>query len=665
MNMQSKPQKQIEEIREQIRQYNYEYHVLDQPTVPDSEYDRLFKLLLELEEQHPELVTDDSPSYKIGGKPLAAFQTVKHQVPMQSLDNGFDDLSIKRFDRRVCKQLTEITVTYICEPKLDGLAISISYQNGQLVRAATRGDGTSGEDVTANIKTIKSIPLRLRGNDIPDRLEVRGEVFLPIAGFKHLNEKITKDGGKPFANPRNAAAGSLRQLNSKIVSARPLRFFCYGVADIDFDVQNSHWHMLQQLKVWGLPVNTVIKRVDNVQGCLNYYQQLLTEKSKLGYEIDGIVYKVDRLDYQQKLGSSSRAPRWAIAHKFPAEEKLTVVESIDFQVGRTGAITPVARLKPVEVSGVVVSNATLHNIQEVHRKDVRVGDTVVIRRAGDVIPEVKEVVKAKRLEGAKIIELPKSCPICDSKIIVSKGGIIARCSGSNCMAKCQQAIEHFVSRKAMNIIGLGKQLIATMIAHNVLKSPADLYRLKATQLLGLSGMAEKSAAKVVAAIDVSKNTTLGRLIFALGIPEVGHTTAANLAMAFESIADLTKAEEDQLIKIADIGPIVAAHIVSYFQLPEYLTLVDDLVKLGVHYPKTQRQGSGPLNNKTFVITGSFDDLSRDQLAEKIQEQGGKVTTSISKKTDYLVVGEAPGSKVAKAEQLNVTMLSLLELEKLI
>ncbi|MDX1453829.1 MAG: NAD-dependent DNA ligase LigA [Gammaproteobacteria bacterium] len=658
----------IDALREQIRTLNYHYYVLDDPQASDPEYDRLMAELKALEDRHPALVTDDSPSQRVGGKAEEGFAEVVHAVPMLSLDNGFEEQDIADFDRRVRERLEGIdSVEYFCEPKLDGLAISIRYEKGRLVRAATRGDGRTGEDVTANVRTIKSVPLRLQGDGFPDVLEARGEVFISHAGFEAMNEQARRDGSKLFVNPRNAAAGSLRQLDSSLTAARPLEIYFYGVGEVSESLAERHSEMLDRMKSFGLRINPEVKLVEGAAGCLSYHADMASRRSSLAYDIDGVVYKVDRLDQQRELGFVSRAPRWAIAHKFPAQEETTVVRNVDFQVGRTGALTPVARLEPVFVGGVTVSNATLHNMDEIERLDVRVGDTVIIRRAGDVIPEVVKVVASRRPKTAKRVSMPTQCPVCASDVIREEGEAVARCTGGLvCAAQRKEALKHFASRKALDIEGLGDKLIEQFVDADLLHSPADIYRLRkhADTLKEWDGLGEKSVDKLLASIEKSRATTLPRFLFGLGIREVGEATAQQLALHFGSLDKLMSAEIENLVQVPDVGPIVASRIHDFFSESHNRSVIKDLVA-ALRWDDLDSVGDGPrpLEGLTFVITGTLDSMTRDEAKQQLQALGAKVTGSVSKKTDFLVAGEAAGSKLAKAESLGVPVLDEAGLKK--
>ncbi len=668
-------QSRIEKLRDELRHHAYLYYVLDQPEIPDAEYDRLYRELQQLERQHPELITPDSPTQRVGDKPLDGFRQVKHQVPMLSLDNVFSEEELAAFNKRILDRLKldeNTQLAFAAEPKLDGLAISLTYEQGVLTLGATRGDGTTGEDVTGNVRTVQSIPLRLLGKNIPEVLEVRGEVFMPKAGFEKLNAEARKQGEKTFANPRNAAAGSIRQLDPAIAASRPLAMYCYALGRVEgWRKLTTHSKTLEQLRQWGLPVCPEVRVVKGVEGCLQYYHDILQRRDKLPYEIDGVVYKVDELALQQQLGFVSRAPRWAIAHKFPAQEEMTVIEAVDFQVGRTGALTPVARLKPVFVGGVTVSNATLHNMDEVERKDIRIGDHVIVRRAGDVIPEVVSVIASKRSGKEKKIRLPKKCPVCHSDVERLEGEAVARCTGGLfCRAQRVEAIKHFASRKAMDIDGFGDKLAEQLVEAGLVETVADIYKLTVDQLAALERMGEKSAQNVINAIDKSRHTELSRFIYALGIREVGEATAANLALAFRSMDALMQADEDALEQVPDIGPIVARHIVNFFQQQHNRDVIAELLDKNIGgitfapLPEPVAQDT-PLTGKTVVITGTLPTMTRDEAKQLLQSAGAKVTGSVSAKTDYLLAGDKAGSKLAKAEKLGVQVISEADLRAML
>lgn len=673
MTVSAATRKHAESLRDRIRHHNYRYHALDDPEVPDAEYDRLMRELLALETDHPELVTTDSPTQRVGDTPVSGFGTVRHELPMLSLGNAFSEDELKDFNRRVLDRLdldSDAELMYAAEPKLDGAAVSLLYENGVLVQGATRGDGTTGEDITHNVRTIEAIPLRLLGKGFPRRLEVRGEVFMPKAGFKAYNEKARAAGEKTFVNPRNAAAGSLRQLDPKLTAERPLDMYAYSVGIADGGrLPERHSEIIDQLQEWGIKVCPDRRVVNGVDGCLKYHRNIGDRRDDLSYEIDGVVYKIDSLSMQGKLGFVSRAPRWAIAHKFPAQEEMTEVEGVEFQVGRTGAVTPVARLKPVFVGGVTVSNATLHNIDELHRKDVRVGDTVIVRRAGDVIPEVVSVILNRRPSGTRRVQLPKKCPVCKSRVERVDGETVARCTGGLfCAAQRAEALKHFVSRRALDIEGFGAKLIEQLVATDRLKTPADIFQLTRKELSELDRMGERSAENLVGSIEESKSTTLARFLFALGIREVGEATAAGIAAHFGNLAEVISATEDDLQRVQDVGPVVAARLRAFLSEKHNLEVIARLQKYGVVWAEAdpaQAHADGALMGKTFVITGTLPTMTRDEAKELIRSAGGKVTGSVSSKTDYLVAGEKAGSKLIKAEKLEIAILDETALQNLV
>lgn len=652
---------QLEDLREQLRDHNYRYYVLDNPSVPDAEYDRLFRQLQQLEQEHPDLITHDSPTQRVGDRPLDAFSQVTHRIPMLSLDNVFNDQELVAFDRRVRDRLkTEDEIEYVCEPKLDGLAVSVLYENGVLVQAATRGDGQTGEDITQNIRTIQSLPLKLHGVGYPSTLEVRGEVFMPRAGFEEMNRRAAEKGEKIFANPRNAAAGSLRQLDARITAQRPLDMYCYGVGFVaGGELAQTHFDNLQLLKTWGLRINAETKLAQGAAELQQYHDAMLAKRNQLAYEIDGIVYKVNSLTLQKELGFVSRAPRWATAHKFPAQEEMTELLGVDFQVGRTGALTPVARLAPVFVGGVTVSNATLHNMDEVARMDVRVGDTVIVHRAGDVIPKVVKVVLEKRPEHTQPIHMPAQCPVCGSDIIKPEGEAVARCSGGlYCPAQVKEAIKHFASRKAMDVEGLGDKLVEQLVDQGLIAHVSDLYKLQVEPVAAMERMGQKSAQNLIDALETSKATTLPRFLFALGIRDVGEATALTLAQHFGTLENIRNASEDQLQEAPDVGPIVASRIVEFFGQPHNLEIIRALREAGVHWTEQEpaAREAGALDGKTYVLTGTLTQLSRDEAKDYLQQLGAKVAGSVSKNTDVVVAGEKAGSKLKKAEELGIAII---------
>ena len=661
--------KQAERLRNQIRQANYAYYALDAPELSDAQYDRLFRNLQQLETEYPALVTDDSPTQRVGSVPLPEFATVRHDTPMLSLNNAFDEEEIIAFDRRVRETLEDETeIEYAVEPKFDGLAVSLTYESGTLTLGATRGDGYSGEDVTANLRTIRAIPLRLT-KGAPKTLEVRGEVLMLRRDFEKLNELQQARGEKIFANPRNAAAGSLRQLDSRITATRRLAFFAYGVGTVDGGSipDDAHSRQLDYLQSNLFPVASQRSVVLGVKGLFNYYREIGELRTSLPYDIDGVVYKVNSLRAQRELGFVSRAPRFAVAHKFPAQEEITELLGIDVQVGRTGALTPVARLAPVRVGGVTVTNATLHNEDEIRRKDVRIGDYVVVRRAGDVIPEIVAVVLPRRPKGARKFVMPNRCPVCASEVERPEGEAVARCTaGLFCPAQRKQALWHFASRRAMDVDGLGEKLIDQLVDQGLVESPADLYELRTETLAGLERMAEKSATNVVDAITESKKTSLGRFIYALGIRNVGEQTAKDLAAYFGDLEPLMQAGEEELQNVFDVGPVVAASVFRFFHEPHNRAVIERLVASGIHWEKVRKAASrhSALSGKTFVLTGTLPNLTRDEAKARIEAIGGKVSGSVSKKTDYVVAGDKPGSKLENARQLGIAVLdepALLEL----
>lgn len=653
----------IGKLRELLRHHNYRYYVLDDPEVTDAEYDRLMQELRQLEAEHPKLVSPDSPTQRVGAAPSGTFAPVRHAVPMLSLDNAFSEDDVRDFDRRARERLEDVEMLdYTCEPKLDGLAVSLRYEDGVLVRAATRGDGTTGEDVTANVRTIQSVPLRLHGKNWPKVLEVRGEVLMSHRGFEKLNREAAARGEKTFVNPRNAAAGGLRQLDPKVSARRPLEIWFYGVGEVQGGkLADRHGASFEKLREWGLRTNPEIVTVRGIEECLRYHAKLLARRPSLGYDIDGVVYKVDRLDQQRELGFVSRAPRWAIAHKFPAQEETTILRDVEFQVGRTGAVTPVARLEPVFVGGVTVSNATLHNMDEIARLGVKIGDTVIIRRAGDVIPEIVQVVEGKRPKDAKAIRMPRKCPVCRSDVVREEGEAVARCTGGlYCAAQRRESLKHFASRRAMDIDGLGDRLIELFVDKGMVHSAADIYRLHEHRdaLVSLEGFGEKSVDKLLAAIEKSKAATLPRFLYALGIRDVGEATAQALARHFGSLERLQTADEPTLQEVPDIGPKVAHRVHDFFGEEHNREVIADLRKVGVRWEEFTGSHGGPkpLDGKTFVLTGSLESMTRDDAKDRITALGGKVTGSVSKKTDYVVVGAEAGSKLAKAEALGVKTL---------
>ncbi|OAI50019.1 DNA ligase (NAD(+)) LigA [Gammaproteobacteria bacterium SCGC AG-212-F23] len=660
-------QQQLKSLRGKLHEHNYRYYVLDEPVISDAEYDALFRKLQKLEIDHPEYVTPDSPTQRVGAAPLKEFAEIQHEIPMLSLDNAFSVEDVLAFNQRILDRLKTISsVAYVCEPKLDGLAVTLHYEKGILKNAATRGDGYTGEDVTENVRTIASVPLHLRGSDYPEVLEVRGEVYMPKKEFELLNKRAKEKNEKIFVNPRNAAAGSLRQLDSHITASRHLAIYCYATGVVKGkSMPDTQWEMLLALKSFGFPVSPEIKLVTNIDACLRYYDKIMHKRDTLPYEIDGVVYKVNDMHLQNKLGFVSRAPRWAVAHKFPAEEVSTIIEDIEFQVGRTGAITPVARLQPVFVGGVTISNATLHNIDEIERKDIYIGDTVIVRRAGDVIPEIVSSIKEKRPQTAKKIKLPKHCPVCHSHIEHIEGEAIARCTaGLFCPAQRKEAIKHFASRRAMDIEGLGDKIVDQFVDEKLVATIADLYELTLEQIANLERMAEKSANNLLQALEKSKKTTLPRFLLALGIREVGEATAKQLALHFGDLKALTAATEEDLQTISDVGPVVAKHIVAFFSEKKNIHVIEKLLAAGIHWEKIKKSASLPLSGKTYVLTGTLQSFTRDEAKEKIEALGAKVAGSVSAKTTAVIVGADAGSKLEKAKSLGVTIMNEKDFLKL-
>jgi DNA ligase (NAD+) len=662
---------QINQLRTSLRHHEHQYHVLDAPEIPDAEYDRLMQKLRDLEAQHPELITNDSPTQRVGAAPLDVFEQVKHEVPMLSLDNVFDEASYLAFDKRVHDRLKSAELlTFCCELKLDGLAVSLLYEDGELVRAATRGDGTTGENITANVRTIRAIPLRLQGDNIPRRVEVRGEVFMPQAKFEQFNKEARRKGGKIFANPRNAAAGSLRQLDPHITAQRPLAFFCYGIGLLDGGVlPRSHIQCLMQFKDWGLPVSNEVNLCTGSEQVIAFYRQIEQGRASLGFDIDGVVIKVDDLNLQEKLGFVARAPRWATAFKFQAQEQITQVREVEFQVGRTGAITPVARLEPVQVAGVIVSNATLHNADEIERLGLRIGDTVIVRRAGDVIPQVVGVVIEQRPADAKEITFPEHCPVCGSDIERGEGEVVARCTGGLfCAAQRKEALKHFVSRRALDVDGMGDKIIEQLVEKQYVENPADLFGLTAGKLTGLDRMGSKSAQNLIVALEKAKQTTFARFLYALGIREVGEATAANLAAYFRNLVNLRAADIDALKSVPDVGEVVAKHVLNFLSEEHNQKVIEALEKV-LHWPEPQHivaeESDSPFAGKTVVLTGALTILSRDEAKDRLTALGAKVSGSVSKKTDLVIAGEAAGSKLAKAQVLGIAVIDEEEMIRLL
>jgi DNA ligase (NAD+) len=681
----STTRQRAEQLAEQLREHSRAYYVHDDPTISDVEYDRLFRELQEIEAEHPDLITPDSPTQRVGAPPSDKFESVDHATPMLSLGNCFDDDELAEFDRRARGAVDGGELAYCAEPKFDGTALNLRYENGVLVRATTRGDGVTGEDITPNARTIRNLPLRLAGQHVPDFIEIRGEVVLARSRFEALNARLESEGHKPFVNPRNAASGSLRQLDSKITARRPLAFMGYGIGRVDgMTLASSLYEQLQQLQAWGFQISQYVDRVQGLDGCKAYYEAMAERRANLDIEIDGCVFKVDNAAVRDELGFVARAPRWAIARKFPAEETTTRLNAVEFQVGRTGALTPVAKLEPVFVGGVTVSNASLHNMDEVERKDIRIGDMVVVRRAGDVIPEIKEV--ARRGDNAREIELPGECPVCGSAVERIEGEAVARCTGGLvCAAQRREALKHFSSRRALDIEGLGDRQIEAFVDEGLLESPADIFALHEHRdaLVAREGYGEKSVANLLSSIESSKQTTLERFIFALGIREVGETMARDLARHFGTLDNLraeagaylkrleradqahpdNRAARDRMLSaeglqaVPGVGARVAQCIADFFSEQRNLDVIDALINAGVTWETVDTDDTPqPLAGQTFVLTGSMDSLTRDEAKARIEARGGRVTSSVSKKTDYVVAGDSPGSKRDKAEKLGVTLL---------
>lgn len=659
-------EQKIKSLRERLTTYGEQYYVYDAPTVSDSEYDRLFAELQQLEAAYPQFKTLDSPTQRVGAAPLKILSEVAHHVAMLSLENAFTQDDVRAFDKRIHEKLQlDKDIAYVCEPKLDGLAVSLVYEHGLFVQAATRGDGETGENITENARTIKTIPLMLQGLNVPARVEIRGEVLMTKKGFTALNAAQQRLDEKIFVNPRNAAAGSLRQLDSRITARRPLLFYAYAIL-MDTPSYHTHTDELSQLKTWGFQLAHDIKTVKNIEECLIFFAELNQRREQLPYEIDGVVYKVDELAWQRRLGFVSRAPRYALAHKFPAHEEMTIVEEVEFQVGRTGTLTPVARLKPVFVAGVTVSNATLHNMDEIERKDIRIGDTVIVRRAGDVIPEVVLPVLDKRPAHAKKIKLPNSCPVCSSAIERLEGEAAARCTGGlYCLAQRIEAIKHFAARKAMDIEGLGDKLIEQLVDTALVHSVADVYALTVEQLASLERMGEKSAMNLMAALTKSKRTTFARFLFALGIREVGEVTAKNLATHFRTLPALMQASVEEFLTVNDVGPVVAEHLLHFFQEAHNQKIIHELIQAGITWPMPEVAAHQPLKGQTIVITGTFKNFSRIEITEQLRALGANVTGSVSAKTDCVIAGSEAGSKLTKAQSLGLRVMDEEDLRALL
>lgn len=662
----------MERLRQQIRTYDFQYYVLDNPSVPDAEYDRCFRELQQLEAQYPDLVSADSPTQRVGAAPASAFKTLVHKQPMLSLSNVFNEETLQAFIRRVADGLDclEQDLIFTCEPKLDGLAVNLTYEAGVLKHAATRGDGTVGENITNNIKTIAAVPLRLLIPDPPACLEVRGEVYMPKAGFEAFNERARLAGEKTFANPRNAAAGSLRQLNPRITAARPLAIYCYGIgAREGIQLPDSHYAQLQFLQEAGFRVSAENQRVQGMQGCLAYYQSIQQRRVSLPYEIDGVVYKIDSIKQQNELGFVARAPRFACAHKYPASEEITELLAVDFQVGRTGALTPVARLKPVTVAGVTVSNATLHNMDEIERKGILIGDSVIVRRAGDVIPEVVSVIMEQRTNQGTPILLPEFCPVCGAQVVRLINEVVARCTGGLfCAAQLKGMIWHFASRRAMDIDGLGDGIIDQLVDQGLIKDLADLYNLNKDLLLTLPRMGKKSVEKLLSAVEKSKESTFRRFLYALGIPDIGEVSAGVLAARYKDLESLKQASLEELMSLRDMGPVGAGNIIYFFAQPHNNEILDKLLSYGVHWPQEETvlmDHDHPLYEKIVVLTGTLSGMGREDAKARLAAVGARVTGSISAKTDYLIAGSDAGSKLDKAEKLGVRILNEHQFQELL
>jgi len=664
-------QLELTELKNKINTYNYQYYVQDEPSVPDAEFDRLFNQLKTFEQENPHLITEESPTQRVGASPLSHFEQIEHKISMLSLDNAFNEQDLQDFEQRLFSKLGQSQINYVAEPKLDGVAVSLFYKQGKLQYGATRGDGKIGEDITHNVRTINSIPLTLLGDDFPDELEVRGEIYMPKRSFESLNQQAQAAGEKQFVNPRNAASGSLRQLDPKISASRKLSMCAYSLGYFSGgELPDNHYSALKELRCWGFLINKEMELLTGIESCITYCTKLAEKRNNLDYEIDGIVFKVNNFKQQESLGFVSRAPRWAIAYKFPAQEEMTTLLAVDFQVGRTGAITPVARLKPIFVGGVTVSNATLHNMDEIKRLDLRIGDQVIIRRAGDVIPKVvKSIVENRAAENVSI-ELPQYCPVCQSPIEIEASGVIARCSGTLvCSAQLKESIKHFASRKALNIDGLGDKLIEQLVDKELIEDVTGLFTLDVKNLTLLERMGDKSAAKIISAINASKHTTLNCFIYALGVPEVGETTAELLANHFMDIATLCEASEDDLIALNDIGPVVAHNIRTFFSHPATLSKIKQLLNYGLTFESFEQDAASlndlKLNDMKFVITGTLSEMSRDEMKLLLKKHGAKVLSSVSKNIDYLVAGESAGSKLDKAQKLNIKVLSLTDVLEMI
>jgi len=658
--------KRVENLREEIEYHNYRYYVLDQPEISDAQYDRLMRELEKIEQENPELRTPNSPTQRVGASPLEAFEIVRHSIPMLSLANAFEESEVREFDKRVKKFLgSSEEFEYVAEPKLDGLAVELVYERGQFVVGSTRGDGINGENITQNLRTIRTIPLQLIQKEIPvpERLEVRGEVIIQLSRFRALNRKREEDGEPPFANPRNAAAGSVRQLDPKITAGRPLEIFCYGIGEMRGWTFKSQWEILQTFPKWGLRVNPNVQKCRNIDGVLNYHREMNEKRESLPYEIDGIVIKVDRLDLQARLGEIARSPRWALAFKFQPKQEITKIIDIRPQVGRTGALTPVAVMQPVNVGGVEVSRATLHNQDEIDKKDVRIGDTVVVQRAGDVIPEVVQVITSKRTGAEKKFKMPSKCPVCGSEVV--KEEAIHRCIGLDCPAQLKGRIKHFASKRAMDIDGLGVKLIDQLVDKGLVKDVADIYYIKKEELVALERMADKSAQNIIDAIEKSKEKPLSKFLYALGIRHVGETTAEDLARNFPRLDDYFHLSEEELMKIEGIGPEVGASVAQFFRDKKNKASIEQLKKAGVKVIEPRGKEKGKLADKVFVFTGALKVFGRDEARDLVESLGGTTASSVSKRVNFVVVGEDPGSKYDKAKDLGIKILTEEEFKRMI
>lgn len=660
-------EKRIEKLRREIHYHNYRYYVLDSPVISDAEYDRLMRELVELEEKYPHLITPDSPTQRVGARPLEKFGTVRHTLPMLSLENAFAESEVREFDLRIKRFLRlDGRIDYLAEPKMDGLAVEVVYEDGVLAVASTRGDGVTGENVTQNVRTVKSLPLRLQeGEPIVKRLEVRGEVFLSLEAFKEINQQRIKEGELPFANPRNAAAGSLRQLDPRVTAARPLDFFGYGVGLVEGRSFKSQGEVLTAMRRWGIKINPLTRCCRGIEECIHCFHELEDRRRALGYEIDGMVIKIDSLSLQDRLGAKARSPRWALAYKFPANQVTTRLLDIRVQVGRTGTLTPVAVMEPVNVGGVEVSRATLHNQDEIARKDIRIGDMVLVQRAGEVIPEVVKPIPEKRSGQEKKFTMPRTCPVCGARVIRLPGEVATRCPNTSCPAQVKESITHFASKAGMDIEGLGEKIVAQLVDSGIIKDAADLYYLNREQVMALERFAEKSTANTLRAIERSKETVLARFLYALGIRYVGEKMAQVLAEKFGSLEAIQNARVDQLMEIDEVGPQVAGSVTAFFAENNNQDLIKRFLAAGVAPAPLVSAGDRPLAGRIFVFTGGLSSFSRDEAKNKVKERGGMVSSSVSRKTNYVVIGKEPGSKLAKAKELGIAIISEEEFKKLV